>query len=436
GLFQETRKEGCDLVGSSIRDSVISLEDGVAEATLADIDVNSSLLDSLETNLFKTAARVAACPEIAGQFAVVVGQIREAVKSSSVSWDITSNETRQRLYRLLYGSRTALEEVLVQAPDSVDALQLFDVPPAATPSAVVQGVRIHSGDILVSRGGYPTSALISRGSDFPGNFSHVALAHVNEAGEVSVIEAHIEVGVTVASAEKYLADKKLRLMVLRLRKDIPQIMENPDLPHQAAQYAMDRTAAGHIPYDFSMNYEDPSRLFCSEVASDAYGHVGVDLWMGISTISSPGLRSWLSAFGVEYFETQEPSDVEYDPQVQIVAEWRDHEALINDRIDNAVVDAMLEGAERGDRLGYPWYELPVGRIAKIYSRVANMFGQVGPVPEGMSATAALRNKSYTATHQRLAGIVAEEAGAFRVANGYEPPYWQLVEIARNVVEGD
>ncbi|NND70515.1 MAG: hypothetical protein HKN43_02950, partial [Rhodothermales bacterium] len=234
GLFQETRKEGCDLVGSSIRDSVISLEDGVAEANLADIDVNSSLLDSLETNLFKTAARVAACPEIANQFAVVVSGIREAVKSSSVSWDITSNETRRRLYRLLYGSRTALEEVLAQAPDSVGALQLYDVPTATTPSAVVQGVRIHSGDILVSRGGYPTSALISRGSDFPGNFSHVALAHVSEAGEVSVIEAHIEVGVTVASAEKYLADKKLRLMVLRLRKDIPQIMENPDLPHQAA----------------------------------------------------------------------------------------------------------------------------------------------------------------------------------------------------------
>jgi hypothetical protein len=54
------------------------------------------------------------------------------------------------------------------------------------------------------------------------------------------------------------------------------------------------------------------------------------LWMGISHISSPGLRKWLSAFGVTHFETQEPSDLEYDPQLVVVAEWRDPETLRKD----------------------------------------------------------------------------------------------------------
>jgi len=36
------------------------------------------------------------------------------------------------------------------------------------------------------------------------------------------------------------------------------------------------------------------------------------LWSGILHISSPGLRKWLAAFGVRHFETQEPSDLEYD----------------------------------------------------------------------------------------------------------------------------
>ena len=37
--------------------------------------------------------------------------------------------------------------------------------------------------------------------------------------------------------------------------------------------------------------------------------------MGISRISSPGVARWLAAFGVRRFETQEPSDLEYDPQL-------------------------------------------------------------------------------------------------------------------------
>ena len=80
-----------------------------------------------------------------------------------------------------------------------------------------------------------------------------------------------------------------------------------------------------------------------------------------------GLRRWLASFGVRHFETQEPSDLEYDPQLVVVAEWRDAGALMQDHIDNAAIAAMLEGAEAGDALSYPWYQLPVARLAKAYS---------------------------------------------------------------------
>src|SRR4030042_868159 len=45
--------------------------------------------------------------------------------------------------------------------------------------------------------------------------------------------------------------------------------------------------------------------------------------MSLSRISSPGLASWLSGFGVTHFETQEPSDLEYDPQLALGAEGPD-----------------------------------------------------------------------------------------------------------------
>ncbi|MCK7517747.1 MAG: hypothetical protein MZV64_08560 [Ignavibacteriales bacterium] len=56
--------------------------------------------------------------------------------------------------------------------------------------------------------------------------------------------------------------------------------------------------------------------------------LGINLWMGKSTISSKGTAKLLAGFGVKYFETQEPSDLEYDPQLSVVAEWRDLETLL------------------------------------------------------------------------------------------------------------
>jgi hypothetical protein len=246
----------------------------------------------------------------------------------------------------------------------------------------------------------------------------------------SIIEAHIEKGVTVASLQEYLADQKLRVMLLRLRADLPQVRSDPMLPHKAASVALREAGKRHIPYDFEMNYRDPDKLFCSEVASAAYQQFGLTLWSGVSHISSPGVASWLAAFGVKHFETQEPSDLEYDPQLQVVAEWRNPETLFKDHADNAVIDVMLEGADKGEGLAYSWPLLPLTRLAKAYSVLLNFFGGVGPIPEGMSATAALRNKRFSQRHAAINARLIDLAAEFKKQNGYAAPYWELVKRAR------
>jgi hypothetical protein len=273
--------------------------------------------------------------------------------------------------------------------------------------------------------------LIARGNDYPGNFSHTALVYVDpKTNLISMIESHIEKGVIIASLDQYLKDTKLRIMVLRLRPDLPAMAAEPMLPHKAASYALQRARAEHIPYDFEMDFANPDRLFCSEVVSDAYRRVDIALWMGRSHISAAGVRAWLAAFGVEHFETQEPADLEYDPQLSVVAEWRDPETLYQDQVDNAVVDVMLEGAEEGEELSYTWYMLPIARVVKIYCLVLNRFGIAGPIPEGMSATAALRNTWFSARHVRIKTRLLDLAARFKKQYGHTPPYWELVKLAR------
>jgi len=433
--FQEARVTGCEALAARI-DAVVSMVGRQLDDMAADeLACGDAKFDALETNLFLLAPMVAACPKHLPGYLQLYTRMREAVKRQSEHWDMESVEARERAYRLLFGGRAALEEVMLQAPDGLLPAMLAGADePSRTPATNVLGVTIHSGDILVSRGGAPTSALIARGNDFPGNFSHIALARVDEETRaISVVEAHIEKGVVVSSFADYLADKKLRVMALRLRSDLPQLTTDPMLPHKAASLALQQATARHIPYDFAMDYHDHSKQFCSEVASAAYEQCGVKLWMGVSRISSRGVTLWLSAFGVKHFATQEPSDLEYDPQIRVVAEWRDAGTLFQDHADNAVIDAMLEHADRGEPLDYPRFMLPFARLAKGHSAILNTLGQSGLVPEGMSATAAMRHSAFSKRHAALKARLLDLAAGFKRRNGYNPPYWELVKLAREAM---
>lgn len=405
---------------------------GLEQIAATNLPPNASAFDTLETAFFQLAPFAAACPERSAEFMDAAARMRQLVKGQSERWPRDSAEARHRLYGLLYGCRAAVEEVLLQSSPATNPLEVVAVADASpNPEGEVHGVKIHSGDILVSRGGAATSALIARGNDFPGNFSHIALVQVDETTkQISVIESHIESGVGVRPLEQYLADTKLRILVLRLRRDLPQLASDPLLPHRAASLALSNALARHIPYDFAMDHSDPAKQFCSEVAAAAYHAQGLTLWVGLSHLSTPGVTSWLGALGVRNFETQEPSDLEYDPQLRVVAEWRDSKMLFSDHVDNAVIDAMLEAAERGEKLGYNIWLLPTVRFAKAWSVLLNGFGKVGPIPEGMSATTALRVRRLTANHARMKAGVLEKAQELKTAQGYLPPYWELVRLAR------
>ncbi|MDQ7786570.1 MAG: YiiX/YebB-like N1pC/P60 family cysteine hydrolase [Thermodesulfovibrionales bacterium] len=430
--YRQLQQSGCRDIENRIASELIEAASLLLQISRKNLGPDAPEFADLERRMFETGPLVSGCNIFIPEYIRFVTDMRYVVKKQSERWDMNDNASRITLYRLLYGGRTAIEEIMLQSPKAAYPVLIKDMDaPSQTPATDIHNVKIHSGDILVSRGGALTSALIARGNDYPGNFSHIAFVYVDPGThEAKIVESHIEIGVVVSTVEEYLKDKKLRIMLLRPRADLPQMINDPMLPHKAAEFAYRRANEEHIPYDFAMDYKDHSKLFCSEVASAAYEQFGIHLWAGISHISSPGLRKWLSAFGVRHFETQEPSDLEYDPQLVVVAEWRDQATLKKDRYDNAVTEVMLEGAEKGDELSYQWYLIPLARTVKAYSVVLNFFGRPGPVPEGMSATTALRTQYYDKKHEAIKERLSFKADQFKADHGYAPPYWELVTLAR------
>lgn len=436
--FDAAREDGCDARTAAIDEGLAALDEEIAVLELTGAGaVEDAMLDGVEERMLAVGPHFGACLDRVPELGERLGTLRRVVKDKSVRWDPDDRAMRDRVYRLLYGSRAMFEELLLQMDDPGELVLMHGVDePSGSPSVELHGVRLHSGDVLVSRGGAPTSALIARGNDYPGNFSHVALLHVSEDGAPRVIESHIESGVGVFTAEQYFEDTKLRIMVLRPRADLPALEEDPALGHRAATYAVERAEAGHIPYDFAMDFDDPSKLFCSEVAYDAYRSQGLELWRGRSSLSGPGLTRWLAQFGVERFETQSPSDLEYDPQVRVVAEWRNPETLFADHLDNAVLDVMLEGAEAGDEVSYDASRLPLARLAKAYSLLLGLFGSVGPIPEGMSAATGLRVEWLRERHGAIREGLEARVADYREEHDRRPPYWTLVRLAREAATAE
>jgi len=419
-------------IDSGLVSGFSSLEAVISRIESSSLLPDDPVFDSLETAFFSLAPLIAIRQDQLNRYLSAYTRIRKCVKYQSRSWDLTTPVARITLYRIFYGIRSSVEEVLLQS-DSLSFAPRFEVEPCPSvcPEGMVGGVPVRSGDLLVSRGGFEVSALISRGNDFPGVFSHVALVHVDpETKKVSLIEAHIEKGVAVTDADGYMRDKKLRFIVLRLRPDLPEMARNPLLPHEAAELGLSDAGNRHIPYDFRMNFSDSAALFCSEVGSYAYRKKGIHLWKAISSISSQGIVNWLNSFGVENFVTQMPSDLEYDPQLVLVTEWRDPETLRQDHVYNAVMDVLIEKADSGEEISYNRWLLPPVRVFKGYCWVMNQFGRVERIPEGMSAIRALKNEWFVSRFQHLKEKTEKRVIGFRQQNGYFPPMWKLIALAR------
>jgi Permuted papain-like amidase enzyme, YaeF/YiiX, C92 family len=434
--FQEVRQRKGPVTDTTINMLIKKAEEKLTALNDSTIAPGDKRFMELEENFFALIPFIAAVQNQNNWCIDYYNRVRNRVKQLSRGWDMNTKKARNTVYQVLYGMRAATEELLLQSTYPFNPVMTGKEVASATPATKIFGITVHSGDLLVSRGGAEVSALISRGNNYPGNFSHVALIYINPTTNTPyLIEAHIEKGVAIATVDEYVKDKKLRFMVLRLRSDLPALVKNPMLPQEAAQLAYDETLKRHIPYDFKMNFRDSSALFCSEVASYAYNKKGIQLWQAISTISSQGVINWLHAFGVENFVTQMPSDLEYDPQLSVVAEWREPETLFKDHVDNAVMDVLLTSADKGATITYNRWMLPIARVIKGYSMIQNKFGKPGTVPEGMSATQALKNNSFVSMHVQLKAATQQRIDQFIKDKGYRPPYWQLIKLAEESKKG-
>tara|TARA_R110000868_G_scaffold117600_14_gene312482 strand:+ start:21284 stop:22753 length:1470 start_codon:yes stop_codon:yes gene_type:complete len=212
---------------------------------------------------------------------------------------------------------------------------------------------LQSGDVIISRGNAYTSAAIARIGDMDAQFSHLTMVYKDENGELHTSEAHIEIGSVSKPFQVHLDQRNARSVVLRFKG-------SKELAHKAAKHVYDRVKnhstnkRKNISYDFGMNYKNHDDLFCSEVVYEGYeiasnGELDIPL---NKTKFNPKLIRFLKQIGVEVTEdnietflTFSPGDTEFDPNFDVVAEWRNPARMSDTRQKDAVLTKMMDWME-------------------------------------------------------------------------------------------
>jgi hypothetical protein len=267
------------------------------------------------------------------------------------------------------------------------------------------GADLQSGDVLLVRGPLFISGLVARSADEQGDFSHLAMVARDETGRKFIVESLIETGAHAVPLDEYLQRRdEWRAVVLR--------HQNASVADRAGAeiYAKVRAsldAGKPIPYNFTLDMSDETRLFCAQVARSAY------LAATDGRISAPRYPSSLTRFRetaigramhVTVGATFAPSDLQFDPRFRIVAEFRNPALIPATRHGAVAVARLMVWMTSGYTFG-PNFLSEIG--ARIAIALAGPLGEAGGLDYDVAAVLLKASKVYDILTARADAIDAQ-----------------------------
>lgn len=208
---------------------------------------------------------------------------------------------------------------------------------------------LKSGDVILSRGNAYSSAAIARIGKSDYQFSHVSLIHKNKNQELETIQALIEVGSAVTSYSSFINEFNNRAVIFRynegeeIAKTASEIMYQKIMKYQITQKL--------IPYDFSMNYKNSEKLFCSEIISLGFklAENSKDFLPKYKTQLESEMIPFLNNLGVPVnvqnineYDVFAPGDIQFEQKFDLVAEWRNPNRLEESRFKDFILTKIFE----------------------------------------------------------------------------------------------
>lgn len=298
--------------------------------------------------------------------------------------------------------------------------------PSTWTNSKYEGFELKSGDVLLIRGKSYVSAMIARIADDEGHFSHLAIVGEDKSGNKYIVEALIQYGVTVTPLEKWRQAEDSRVALFR-HSDEALAKKAALYIYDHAQAALDRKKG--IRYDFSMNDDDYSSLFCSEVIRMAYdkaseGRLMIPKYR--STVLKFKNSEYPRSLGVTKKSLFAPYDIEADPRFDFVAEYRHLPLLRQVRMQDAVLQSMYSWMIEKN---YTFHWAPQHAGKAFLAKLVRQFGVAKEtLPKYMPLESIKTNVQFEAVAKELEQNIYKKEEEFYQKNGFPPSFQDMLEI--------
>jgi hypothetical protein len=197
-----------------------------------------------------------------------------------------------------------------------------------------------SGDIILVRNSSFVSAIISRIGDEDGQFSHAAMMYIDKNNKKFILEALISKGAVITPFSEWRRHN-LHARVALFRYAKPNAAKDAASKlHQFIERSNKHKYT--IPYDFNM-LPKSNEFYCSELVQYGYKLAGEEHLPTFPTsfhiISKHPFFRDLSIKAMKAFS---PNDVEIEPSVDLVAEWRNYDLTREVKIEDAIQTKVLQ----------------------------------------------------------------------------------------------
>ena len=197
-----------------------------------------------------------------------------------------------------------------------------------------------SGDIIIVRNSSFVSAIISRIGDEDGQFSHAAMLYIDKKGKKFILESLISKGAVIVPFKEWKRHN-LHSRVVLYRYTNPNVAKNAAKRlHQFIEKSHKKKYT--VLYNFKM-IPSHNEFYCSELVQYGYRLAGIKHLPTFPTsfhiISN---HPFLKDLTIEAMKAFSPNDVEVEPSVDLVAEWRNYDLTRESRIEDVIQTKVLQ----------------------------------------------------------------------------------------------
>lgn len=286
--------------------------------------------------------------------------------------------------------------------------------------------KLKSGDVLLIRGKSYVSAMIARIGDEEGNFSHLAIIGEDKQGKQYAVESLIQKGLIVTPLEKWLTQEDARVALYRQPDEALAKLAAQKIYEKATE-AMKKGES--IRYDFAMDDEEHSTLFCSEVIRYAY-ELASDKKFIIpkyrSSVSKFGESKYPRTLGITKNHLFAPYDIEVDPRFDFIAEYRHFPLLRQVRMQDSVLQSIYSWMIEKK---YDFRFAPTHSLKAIFAKIVRQFGVAADtLPKYMPLDTIQTTVQFEAVAKALEENIYKAEAEFYKKNGYLPSFQDMMAI--------